>query len=327
MDSLTIQIITPVPSSSRKGNRVTAERWKQFFVNMNHSVTIEQEWTGNKTDVFIALHARKSGTDIQQYARTYPDQPILLCLTGSDLYRDLGRFVSVQKSIDQADRLIVLQERAPYELDPSDREKTHVIYQSVGNVPDHDPSDKNEFRVCVVGHLRSMKDPFRAARAARWLPDHSRVRILHIGGVLEDGMGEVASNEAIENDRYTYLGEKSREKTLEWMATSHLLVHSSYREGGAHVLSEAIAIGLPVIASEIPGNIGMLGEHYSGYYPAGDTRSLASMLETVEEKASFRHQLQTSVQARQKRVRPETERDEWKKLLTSLDPGKSRDSG
>jgi glycosyltransferase involved in cell wall biosynthesis len=59
---------------------------------------------------------------------------------------------------------------------------------------------------------------------------------------------------------------------------AHVLVHTSHMEGGAHVIMEAITSGTPVLASRIPGNVGMLGEDYAGYFPPGDAAALADLL-------------------------------------------------
>ena len=58
-----------------------------------------------------------------------------------------------------------------------------------------------------------------------------------------------------------------------------MLVHTSALEGGAHVIMEAVRSGTPVLASRVPGNIGMLGADYAGYFPQGDADALAGLLE------------------------------------------------
>jgi glycosyltransferase involved in cell wall biosynthesis len=62
-------------------------------------------------------------------------------------------------------------------------------------------------------------------------------------------------------------------------------------EGGAHVIMEAVCSGVPVIASRIPGNMGMLGEDYAGLFPVGDAKALADMLIRFREDAKFGQQL------------------------------------
>jgi glycosyltransferase involved in cell wall biosynthesis len=58
-------------------------------------------------------------------------------------------------------------------------------------------------------------------------------------------------------------------------------------EGGANVVSEAIRIGVPVLASRIPGNVGLLGAGYPGYFPPGDAAALAALLARAQADAGF----------------------------------------
>ena len=69
--------------------------------------------------------------------------------------------------------------------------------------------------------------------------------------------------------RYQWRGEVSHGRALRLLARARLLVVSSRMEGGANVVSEALVAGVPVIASRIPWNVGMLGEGYPGYYQVG----------------------------------------------------------
>ena len=56
------------------------------------------------------------------------------------------------------------------------------------------------------------------------------------------------------------------------------MVLSSLSEGGANVISEAVAAGVPVLASRIDGSVGLLDD-YPGYFPVRDTAALARLLE------------------------------------------------
>jgi glycosyltransferase involved in cell wall biosynthesis len=54
-------------------------------------------------------------------------------------------------------------------------------------------------------------------------------------------------------------------------------------------VSEAVRIGVPVIASKISGNVGLLGDQYGGYYPPGNERALAALiLRTASEPRFYR---------------------------------------
>jgi glycosyltransferase involved in cell wall biosynthesis len=95
-------------------------------------------------------------------------------------------------------------------------------------------------------------------------------------------------------------------------------VVSSRLEGGANVVSEAIVLGVPVLASRIPGNVGLLGRGYAGYYPTGDERALARLMHRTETDAIFFRGLQTLVKQRQRLFRPTLELRAWERLLQEV---------
>lgn len=312
-----ISLITPAGPESRYGNRATAERWASFFRRMGHEVSVEENWTGGDPDVMISLHARRGHPSIARYAAAHPDLPLIVVLTGTDLYRDIRDDKDARESLELATRLVVLQEAGLAELEPRLRAKARVIYQSAEPSRRLPPS-KTSFDVCVIGHLRAEKDPFRATLAARLLPASSRIRILHAGGAREEGFAAKARACTEENPRYRWLGEVSRRRVRRLLSRSRLLVQSSLIEGGANTVSEALATGVPVIASDIPGNVGMLGEDYPAYYPAGDEKALARLLKRAESDASFYGLLEARCEARRELTLPDNEREALQALLDGV---------
>ena len=117
-----------------------------------------------------------------------------------------------------------------------------------------------------MSHLRDVKDPLLAANAARLLPDRSRVRVVHAGRALSSDWEQAAREEERKNPRYEWLGDLPHEEAMYLLSGSRYLVLSSLMEGGASVIAEAVACGIPVLCSKIPGNIGMLGADYWGYF-------------------------------------------------------------
>jgi glycosyltransferase involved in cell wall biosynthesis len=89
-------------------------------------------------------------------------------------------------------------------------------------------------------------------------------------------------------------------------------------EGGAHVVSEAIAAGVPVIASDIAGNVGLLGEDYPGYFPVGNEQALAALLLRAETDSNFLRSLKAAVKARRSLTDPAAERRAIASLIAAL---------
>jgi putative glycosyltransferase (TIGR04348 family) len=313
-----ILLVTPAPTGSRKGNRVTAERWARFLRGLGHHVRVVQEFHGQCCDLLIALHAFKSYDSIRRFRGERPHDPLVLCLTGTDLYCDIHTRPEAQASLELATRLVVLQPLGLDALPEPLRRKTRVIYQSVPPRTVTVPKRRDVFEVCVLGHMRPVKDPLRTAWAARLLPASSCVRVLQVGGALSDELAEQARAEEVGNPRYRWMGERPRSQALRLLARCRLLALTSALEGGANVISEAIVLGVPVVSSRIAGSLGLLGTDYPGYFPFGDTQALADLLQRVESEKAFYDDLCTRCAHRRPLFEPARERQSWHELLREL---------
>src|SRR6266851_4712988 len=313
--------ITPAPPGSNYGNRVTAVRWAKILRKLGHQVSIAEEYDQQPFDLLIAPHARRSSPSITRWRRKNPDAPLVVALTGTDLYRDIQSKIPAQESLKLADRIVVLQPRALKELAPALRKKTRVIYQSVEakSVRPNRRMRRRVFDVCVVGHLRGVKDPFRAALASRLLPLDSRIRIVQIGRAMTDAVARQARREMKMNRRYSWLGKMAHARALRRLAGSDLCVISSRMEGGANVLSEAIVAAVPVLASRIDGNMGILGPDYPGLFGVGDTRELARLMKRAESDPKFLNELRTHVMRLAPLFERLREQKAWEHLLKEVD--------
>lgn len=319
LNRMRIGIVTPAPPRSRHGNRVTALRWARILRGLGHRVTVLQEYHSEGLDLLIALHARRSHQSIRRFQREYRARPLIVALTGTDLYRDLQKSDRARQSLQLATRIVVLQPKACDELDAQLRHKVRLIYQSVEmKTPrkrKESPSSSRFFDVCVIGHLRNVKDPFRAAMAARRLPSGSRLRVIHVGGAMTDIMATRAQEEMKTNARYRWLGELPQWRVRRVLSRSQACVVTSKMEGGANVLSEAIIAGVPVLATRIPGNVGILGDDYPGYFKIGDTRELTQLLLRAETDARFLKRLRQHCAKLAPLFKPSREKAAWSSLL------------
>jgi putative glycosyltransferase (TIGR04348 family) len=297
-------IVTPAGAGLRNGNRHTALRWATLLRAAGHRISIAVTWEGQACDALIALHARRSHESIARYAGT--KKPLIVTLTGTDLYRDLPDSAEARESLELADRLIVLQDAALAELAPPLKAKTRVVYQSAAPRVAHHPPPAG-FRIAVVAHLRAEKDPLRAAAALARLPG-ARLELVQIGEALDERFAHEAKDWAAREPRYRWLGGMTHARALGWMAKSHVLVVSSVMEGGANVIAEAARIGTPVLASRVSGNVGMLGERYPGYYPLADDAALAALITRAADDRPFYRRLKAALSERRKLFAPAAER-------------------
>src|ERR1041385_5227029 len=125
-----IDLVTPAPPGSRKGNRVTALRWARRLRELGHRVEVREEYTGGGPDCLIALHARRSYPSVAGFREGHPTRPLIVALTGTDLYEDLPGSREALRSLELADRVVALQPLAAEALPARLRPKGRTIYQS-----------------------------------------------------------------------------------------------------------------------------------------------------------------------------------------------------
>lgn len=313
-----ILLITPAPARSRAGNRATAIRWANILKSLGHGVEVATDYSGQHADMMLALHAWRSADAIARFAKQFPARPLVVAITGTDAYRFIHSHPQpTLRSIALADHLVGLHDLIANTLPPQQRHKMHVIVQSAEPITRRDPY-RRFFHVSVMGHLRDEKDPLRPALAARLLPPASRIRIHQYGKAVTPRWAQAARTEMQKNARYLWHDELPHYKIRQVYQRTNLLVLPSRMEGGANVISEAVMAGIPVVASDIEGTIGLLGERYAGYYPVGDESALASLLQRCEQDTSFLQQLQQQADALRERFYFSRERDGWQQLLAKI---------
>ena len=290
-----IALVTPAGPGTRNGNRHTALRWAAFLRGAGHRVGVAVEWPPERpADCMLALHARRSHPSIKAFSG-----PLVVALTGTDVYRDIHQSAEARESLELADRLIVLQPKAAEELPARLRKKVRVVVQSSSTRLRHRPIART-FRVCVIGHLRAEKDPLRTLAALKLvsLP----MQVVHLGAALDPAL--VPSTD---DPRYRWLGSVPHARALKWLASSHAMVISSRMEGGANVVCEALRIGVPVLASRISGNVGLLGSAYPAYFPVDDERALARLLTRIASDRVFYQNLRRQIAKLRPLVAPQAE--------------------
>ena len=313
-----IKLVTPAPAEVHTGNRTTADRWARLLGELGNEVGIQRDWNGEECDLLIALHARRSFPSIERFREAHPRIPLILALTGTDVYGDLQKAADAKLSLEFATRIVVLQELAIEALPESAQGKVRVIYQSAERPAISPPREVDCFQVCVLAHLRSVKDPLRAAYAVRDLPGSSRILVKHAGAILDPDFGKQVEAEQRTNPRYRWLGPLTHEQAVDLLARSHLLALTSQLEGGANVVSEAITVRTPIISSRIPGSLGILGKDYTGYFPVGDTAALREQLARAESDDGFYRDLEQRVAGLHSLVSAARERESWQALLREL---------
>jgi hypothetical protein len=127
---LAIQIVTPAARGVHTGNRVTALRWAKRMRELGHRVSIAERFEADRPDCLIALHADKSSESIERCRERAALTPIVVALTGTDVYAGDGASRVALRSLEIATAIVALQPLAVERLPLALRSKTRVIRQS-----------------------------------------------------------------------------------------------------------------------------------------------------------------------------------------------------
>jgi len=316
----TLALVTPALPAAHNGNGQTAGRWARLLAD-DYRVQIMTSWTGQPADAMVALHARRSAASIQAWRAAAPRWPLVVVLTGTDLYRDLqtpgAPADDVMASLRAADAIVVLNSLAPARLPEVLRSRTHVVLQSCAWCRPR-PRPQGHLRVLAVGHLRDEKDPRTVFAAMRLLSNRPDIRLDHLGDELDPALGDEARALAAAQTNYRWLGALLPAEVRTRMAAAHVLMHPSRMEGGAHAVIEAVRSGLAVLASRIDGNVGLLGTDYPGFVEPGDAVGFARRLQQLRDEPAMLADWTRRAQALAPRFEPAQERQSLRTLLASL---------
>jgi putative glycosyltransferase (TIGR04348 family) len=319
-----ILIVSPASARENNGNWQTASRWMRHLAARGR-VTVAPGWDSAQPvpDLLIALHARRSAASLAAFTEAHPERPSLLVLTGTDLYRDIHQDdaggAAARASLVHATALVVLQPRGLDELAPAARAKARVIYQSAPTMRPARPRcpARGGCDIVMIGHLREEKDPLTFMRAAA-LVTRPEVRLLHVGGALDPALGDAASATQAAHPRYRWLGAQPHMPARRLLRRCAAMAICSHMEGGANVIIEAVTSGVPVLASDISGNRGMLGEDYAGFFAPGDAAALARLADRIATDPAFRKKLLRQCAARRPLFSPGRERAALLDLVDNL---------
>ena len=127
-------------------------------------------------------------------------------------------------------------------------------------------------RLVFVGRCEAQKDHATLLRALTGVPD---AHLLLVGdGPLRPRLEQMAKSIGIRN-RVTFLG--WRRDVAAVLKASDIYVHSTHSDGFGIAACEAMAAGLPVVASDVPG-LAQLVAGVGILFPAGDDKALSHYL-------------------------------------------------
>ncbi len=287
-----------------------------MFRDLGHRVETGDR-ANSHNDVLVAIHAEKTASQTRQFRMQCGGKTIVV-VSGTDLYGQPQFSEAARDNLNAASAIVTLESSAVDCLPASLRSKTRTIYQSAVPPGGSISPLTSCFEVSVSGHLRKEKDPFLIVAAVKQLPHSSRIAVRHLGRALSAKYERQANGFAQTQKRYQWYGDQPHWKAKGLVARSRLMVNSSLMESAANSIIEAIVAGTPVLATAVPGNIGVFGESYAGLFEAKDSKQLAALLAKAETDSHFYRSLVQNAKKLAKRFAPAVEKSAWRKLLNQI---------
>ncbi len=155
------------------------------------------------------------------------------------------------------------------------------------------------FVVGSVGRMIPLKDFFTLLRAAEVLvPEFPNLRVLFAGSGSElPKLSDYVTNSERLAGRVLFTG--LADCVSELLNAMDVFVLPSLMEGMSNTLLEALAVGLPVIATRVGGNPEVIAEGICGYlFTPQDVPGLASLLRSLARDSRIREQFGRSARER-----------------------------
>lgn len=312
---------TPYERNSLQGNTVTAMRIVSILLESDiDAAVLCKDEKAVCADFLIALHARKSARFIDNFLALNSAGKVIVYLTGTDLYSDIPSGCEIcEKSMELADALVVSQEASLASVPEKFRAKAVVVHKSI-QLPEilvDDVAAESDL-FTVIGHLRAVKQPFMAVESLQLLGDSVRLRLALLGKEVDSDSGGLSRKWQAQDPRFQWLGGLEYLEALHWIRRSVATINTSLAEGGANSVGESIVLGVPVLASRVEGNVGMLGDDYAGYFSAESKQELADLMLRVIHDSDFLEKLREQVRVRAEKFLRENEKQDWIKTIQKI---------
>lgn len=310
--------LDPALANRTSGNQTTSLRISEYWQSLGHEVQsvsvrgtpLEREHLKDlirTSDLILALHSGHCHEVLELWREMGKPIPLIFLVSGTDLFEPLlntrtfsADFIS---ACEDAHSIVTFAQGFDRLFSSFGKEcwaeKNQTIFQGASPVSwkmaDHDPR-----HAVVIGHLRFIKDPWISVRALEILQSSLRAvgpgfQIQHFGTSLDPGTEEEIRNAQKRfpgpDWKWESRGAVTGKEIRAVMSSAPLLIQPSIHEGGANVVGEFLVSGLPIIASNAPGNVGLLGEDWPGLFGVGDDQGLADLLQQWLESEEFRKRL------------------------------------
>ncbi len=319
-----IQLLLPEPgpfsAGITSGNRASAARWGELWSELGFEIQVAEGATdafGPNPVVCVALHAVKSAELLEIFAEDFPDVPRVVVLGGTEISAAGELDARARKTLQAAQAIVTLNGATAMRLEDDFGATLRMIRQSAKPVPRQAP-DPTRFELLFPAHLRPVKDPLVLPKALDLLPPESRVYVLHAGATIDEEIGEPFHAAARRSERFESRGALPRPDVLQQLSRARGLINTSLVEGASGAITDALASGVPIIASDAEANVDLLGPDWPLLFPCGDAQALADRCRSLESDRDLGPELQRRLRTLGPKISSEAELDGWRRLFREL---------
>ena len=281
-----VAILSPFSSGPTRGNVITVRRITDHLRLRGCRVSTlpldamtPTECHGllkrDRPTLLHAFHAYHCGPVARELAEDV-GIPYLITITGSDLFDPaMIRDKAARQAMTGAAWLTCFDRQVAGYLKialPS-ISKVAVVHQGVWLPPvqEPEPHDPGQFLILLPAALRPVKGIDLAINALAPLAQDIPLRLIIAGGALDRDYANKLKTEAAPLPWVSLLGDVPRDRMGALYAKADLTLNCSRFEGGmANSLLEAMSVGTPVLARDIPGNRFVIRDGTTGWLFADD---------------------------------------------------------
>ncbi len=295
-----IALIFPYSIGPMRGNIITVRRIARFLRQSGVEIldlavdVLSVSEMGRRIeefqpDLIHCFHALYCGSIARSLAERF-NLPYVITITGSDIYDPLLRtHPETTHAITAAQAVVCFHTRDAEMLTryfPRLCGTVAVVPQGVEPLPVH-PGDTfglsdNAFVVLLPAALRPVKRvEFPLHALPRLIQSIPEIQLIIAGGILDQDYAAKIRTILCDAPFAVWLGEIPHEKMGSLYRRADLVLNCSYSESMPNSLMEAMALGRPVVAADIPGNRSLIRNGETGWLYDGeeDFRNLVIQLQ------------------------------------------------
>ncbi|XP_070572608.1 glycosyltransferase 1 domain-containing protein 1-like [Ptychodera flava] len=287
MNQMKLSIMGPLQSAT--GNTTSAQRLSQHvesehischLVNccdFEEAADFEEYIKREEISAIVAIHAFRSGRLLMECSIPYG-----IVLGGTDVnehYKNMEKMDTMTKAVNKS-RFVVAFSKAmrkqTLNLWPDIEDKVYQQPQAVITEPSLTFSFKDHlYHQCnisqdsliflLVAGIRPVKDPLYVVNAfAKWHRNNRNCHFVIVGPAIDADLTEKVKSTMKELTGVHIIPALPQPDVQAAMSQSYALVNSSLSEGMSGAILEAMDLGVPVIARDIPGNTAIVQHNKTG---------------------------------------------------------------